>query len=156
MNWLLGNGLHWLLLYMLSYPKIIFKPNYIFFILLFFYDNIDDTVVLYVNIVWIWAFLWIIDCLFCWLLAALIQLMTRTKWWVIPIVWLPVACWLTSLSIRRGLASTQAAPVVTGGIFIWTLMEYLLHRFLFHINTKTYWFDYLSPYHFCISISFLL
>ncbi|XP_039828261.1 dihydroceramide fatty acyl 2-hydroxylase FAH1-like isoform X2 [Panicum virgatum] len=25
------------------------------------------------------------------------------------------------------------------GIFIWTLIEYTLHRFLFHIETKTYW-----------------
>lgn len=25
------------------------------------------------------------------------------------------------------------------GIFIWTLLEYTLHRFLFHIKTKSYW-----------------
>ncbi|XP_057489249.1 dihydroceramide fatty acyl 2-hydroxylase FAH1-like [Actinidia eriantha] len=25
------------------------------------------------------------------------------------------------------------------GIFIWTLMEYTLHRLLFHIKTKSYW-----------------
>ena len=29
--------------------------------------------------------------------------------------------------------------MVLFGIFIWTLIEYTLHRFLFHIETKTYW-----------------
>ncbi|KAI8568533.1 hypothetical protein RHMOL_Rhmol02G0208000 [Rhododendron molle] len=29
--------------------------------------------------------------------------------------------------------------IVCCGIFIWTLMEYTLHRFLFHIKTKSYW-----------------
>ncbi|KAI9198066.1 hypothetical protein LWI28_009433 [Acer negundo] len=37
-----------------------------------------------------------------------------------------------------GLIPPQAALTVVGGIFIWTLMKYLLHRFLFHIKTKSY------------------
>ncbi|PPS06495.1 hypothetical protein GOBAR_AA14153 [Gossypium barbadense] len=32
-----------------------------------------------------------------------------------------------------------AALAVVGGIFIWTLLEYCLHRFLFHIKTRSYW-----------------
>ncbi|KAK3188739.1 hypothetical protein Dsin_028300 [Dipteronia sinensis] len=67
-----------------------------------------------------------------------LEFLTRTKWWVIPMVWLPVTCWLVSLSVRMGLTPPQAAITVVGGIFIWTLMEYLLHRFLFHIKTKSY------------------
>lgn len=67
------------------------------------------------------------------------QLLTRTRWWVIPIVWLPVVCWFVSISLRRGVAPPQAALCVVGGIFIWTLLEYTLHRFLFHKKTTTYW-----------------
>lgn len=33
----------------------------------------------------------------------------------------------------------QITLMLASGIFIWTLMEYTLHRFLFHIQTKTYW-----------------
>ncbi|WRX27765.1 Fatty acid hydroxylase - like 10, partial [Theobroma cacao] len=63
------------------------------------------------------------------------ELLTRTKWWVIPLVWLPVVCWFVSTSIQRGLTPTQAASAVAGGVFIWTLIEYTLHRFLFHMKT---------------------
>ncbi|MBA0626747.1 hypothetical protein Godav_004352, partial [Gossypium davidsonii] len=60
------------------------------------------------------------------------ELLTRTKWWVIPLVWLPVVCWLVCISTQRGLTPTEAALAVVGGIFIWTLLEgntfhYLLH-----------------------------
>ncbi|XWS11522.1 hypothetical protein CRYUN_Cryun37aG0005600 [Craigia yunnanensis] len=67
------------------------------------------------------------------------ELLTRTKWWVIPLVWLPVVCWLVSTSIQRGLTPTEVASTVVGGIFIWTLLEYSLHRFLFHMKTRSYW-----------------
>ncbi|KAB2077992.1 hypothetical protein ERO13_A06G119800v2 [Gossypium hirsutum] len=67
------------------------------------------------------------------------ELLTRTKWWVIPLVWLPVVCWLVCISTQRGLTPTEAALAVVGGIFIWTLLEYCLHRFLFHIKTRSYW-----------------
>ncbi|KAF3450238.1 hypothetical protein FNV43_RR06318 [Rhamnella rubrinervis] len=65
--------------------------------------------------------------------------LTRTKWWVIPIVWLPVVCWSISKSVRFGYAYPQIALMVAFGILIWTLLEYTLHRFLFHIKTKSYW-----------------
>ncbi|KAM5587379.1 dihydroceramide fatty acyl 2-hydroxylase FAH1 [Rosa sericea] len=67
------------------------------------------------------------------------ELLTRTAWWVIPLVWLPVVSWLVSMSFRMGLTLPQVALAVVGGIFIWTLMEYVLHRFLFHMKTTGYW-----------------
>ncbi|KAL8483599.1 hypothetical protein ACS0TY_026327 [Phlomoides rotata] len=33
----------------------------------------------------------------------------------------------------------EVAIVVALGIFAWTLVEYTLYRFRFHIKTKTYW-----------------
>lgn len=67
------------------------------------------------------------------------QLLTCTAWWVIPLVWLPVVSWLVSISFRMGLTLPQVALAMVGGIFIWTLMEYVLHRFLFHMKTTSYW-----------------
>ncbi|PON50316.1 Fatty acid hydroxylase [Parasponia andersonii] len=67
------------------------------------------------------------------------ELFTRTVWWVIPLIWLPVVCWLVTMSVQLGLTPSQAALAVVGGIFIWTLMEYSLHRFLFHMKTTSYW-----------------
>ncbi|KAI4371849.1 hypothetical protein MLD38_010148 [Melastoma candidum] len=67
------------------------------------------------------------------------EFLTRTKWWVIPLVWLPVVCWCISMSVKMGHTSYDIALLVGFGIFIWTLLEYSLHRFLFHIKTKSYW-----------------
>ncbi|CAN1290283.1 Dihydroceramide fatty acyl 2-hydroxylase FAH1 [Linum perenne] len=67
------------------------------------------------------------------------EALTRTVWWAIPAIWLPVVCWFTLMSARMGLALTEVASLVLFGVFIWTLLEYTLHRFLFHIKTKSYW-----------------
>lgn len=70
------------------------------------------------------------------------QFLTRTVWWAIPVIWLPVVCWSISMSVSMGHTLPQIALMVFSGIFIWTLMEYSLHRFLFHIETKSYWWDF--------------
>ncbi|PIN24095.1 Sphingolipid fatty acid hydroxylase [Handroanthus impetiginosus] len=68
-----------------------------------------------------------------------IEFLTRTRWWAIPLIWLPVVCWSVSSSINNGIHPYHVAPTVIAGIFLWTLLEYSLHRFLFHIKTKSYW-----------------
>jgi hypothetical protein len=67
------------------------------------------------------------------------QFLTRTVWWAVPVIWLPVVCWSISMSIQMGHTLPQIGLMVVFGIFLWTLMEYTLHRFLFHIKTKSYW-----------------
>ncbi|XP_024022798.1 dihydroceramide fatty acyl 2-hydroxylase FAH1-like [Morus notabilis] len=69
----------------------------------------------------------------------ILEFLTRTAWWVIPLVWLPVVCYTISMSVRMGHTCSEIAVMVAVGVFIWTLLEYSLHRFLFHIKTKTYW-----------------
>lgn len=72
-------------------------------------------------------------------LFCLEQFLTRTVWWAIPVIWLPVICWCISMSVRMGHTPSEIALMVGFGIFIWTLLEYSLHRFVFHIKTKSYW-----------------
>ncbi|KAL2467426.1 Fatty acid 2-hydroxylase 1 [Abeliophyllum distichum] len=67
------------------------------------------------------------------------EFLTRNKWWVIPLIWLPVVSWFILMSIRMGHSILQVAVLVAFGILAWTLLEYTLHRFLFHIKTKSYW-----------------
>nr|POE82804.1 dihydroceramide fatty acyl 2-hydroxylase fah1 [Quercus suber] len=66
------------------------------------------------------------------------EFLTRTVWWAIPVIWLPVVCWAISKSIQMGVSLPLIAFLVVCGIFLWTLIEYTLHRFLFHIDTKSY------------------
>lgn len=68
-----------------------------------------------------------------------LEVFTRTVWWVVPIVWLPVICWFVSLSVGMGLTPPQIASTLVGGLFMWTFIEYTMHRFLFHMETKSYW-----------------
>lgn len=67
------------------------------------------------------------------------ELFTRTAWWVIPVVWLPVVAWTQVLSVQRGLPPAGTVTAMVFGLLVWTLVEYLLHRFLFHMKTSSFW-----------------
>ena len=60
--------------------------------------------------------------------------LSKTAWYVVPIMWLPPITYGTILGFS-GLANVPAASAYwVGGLFLWTLIEYLMHRFLFHID----------------------
>lgn len=69
----------------------------------------------------------------------LLEPLTKTNWWVVPLVWLPVsfcAEW-RALHLRMPLMWIPACMAL--GLLIWTALEYTLHRFLFHWRTTGYW-----------------
>ena len=54
------------------------------------------------------------------------------------VIWLPVV--VAMLILPSGGTATPAAILIGGwalGLFLWTLAEYLLHRFVFHFPPKT-------------------
>ncbi|MBA0627357.1 hypothetical protein Godav_004881 [Gossypium davidsonii] len=67
------------------------------------------------------------------------EILTRTVWWVVPLIWVPVAMWFISVSYTMGHTLPQVVLMSVVGSFIWTFLEYCFHRFLFHIETKSYW-----------------
>ncbi|VEU19414.1 DEKNAAC100535 [Brettanomyces naardenensis] len=75
--------------------------------------------------------------------------LSLTPWWVIPILWLPPNMYIFYLGY------THLNPFVffsmwTIGLFAWTLIEYCLHRFLFHLDT------YLPSNQLAFTIHFLM
>ena len=59
--------------------------------------------------------------------------------WVTPIIWFGP---IIALGLYRGFTRTETAGMKTIGLFIggwlfWTLLEYVLHRFLFHLEAKS-------------------
>lgn len=61
--------------------------------------------------------------------------LSLTPWWVVPMVWLPPVAYGTYLS-REGLSGWQSvAGWWAFGFFLWSLVEYVLHRFLFHLDS---------------------
>jgi len=92
-----------------------------------------------------------------------LEMFTRTEWWVVPVFWSPIAAYLfvrcivqfslpaSPYSTLPPFTSDPSAPLrhlddVTPAAFgkaaicfllgnlIWTFLEYLLHRFLFHLD----------------------
>jgi len=71
-----------------------------------------------------------------------LEMFTRTSWYVVPLVWLPIATLIGIRSVQQhlengdelqiGLAKTLGCFLL--GNLIWTILEYVLHRFLFHID----------------------
>ena len=65
----------------------------------------------------------------------LIEPLSKTVWYAVPATWLPVAAllWCGAL-LSPTLSLLEASWLLAGGLFIWTLVEYLLHRFVFHLD----------------------
>lgn len=59
--------------------------------------------------------------------------LTKTPWWIIPTVWLP---WLTygTWTAAKGLSPVASGLFFALGLAIWTLIEYIMHRCLFHLD----------------------
>ena len=102
----------------------------------------------------------------------LLEPLTRTKWWVVPMIWLPITFFLGALSLAQfgdatgsfgykdllahlasplRLSSPSSTPLpalpawsttstllfsssFALGCLVWTILEYTLHRFLFHLD----------------------
>ena len=63
------------------------------------------------------------------------ELFTKTPWWLIPIAYAPPIAYFLSLSDLSSYPITLVYFLI--GVLLWTLGEYLLHRFLFH--SEDYW-----------------
>ena len=60
---------------------------------------------------------------------------SRVKWWQVVAIWVPVALGSFAYTFRKpGAGAGAALGSFALGLFAWTLLEYLLHRFLFHFK----------------------
>ncbi|KAL2075706.1 hypothetical protein VTL71DRAFT_649 [Oculimacula yallundae] len=60
--------------------------------------------------------------------------LSKTAWWVIPTVWLPPVVYGTYVASKGFSNPVVNAAYWLFGLFLWTLVEYVLHRFLFHLD----------------------
>lgn len=59
--------------------------------------------------------------------------LSKTPWWVVPSLWWPVVAVVTSIAMR-GLTVPATAGYWVFGLGFWTIIEYVLHRCLFHLD----------------------
>ena len=66
---------------------------------------------------------------------------------VVLVIWLPVAGYFLYRAIAArpaGLSALYIPLAFSTGLFVWTLAEYSLHRFIFHFQPRTPWQERLS------------
>jgi 4-hydroxysphinganine ceramide fatty acyl 2-hydroxylase len=59
--------------------------------------------------------------------------LSKTPWWAIPTLWGPCVAYGTYLASKELSAPVEAAYWAFG-FGLWSLVEYVLHRFLFHVD----------------------
>ncbi|ODV63487.1 fatty acid alpha-hydroxylase ASCRUDRAFT_28984 [Ascoidea rubescens DSM 1968] len=59
--------------------------------------------------------------------------LSLTPWWIVPTLWLPVDFYILSIALAN-LPLYYSLSMFALGLFIWTLIEYCMHRFLFHLD----------------------
>jgi len=62
---------------------------------------------------------------------------THVHWSVPIILYMPVVVFL--LGWANKASALTSVLLVLGGIFVWTLTEYVMHRFVFHYQPKSNW-----------------
>jgi 4-hydroxysphinganine ceramide fatty acyl 2-hydroxylase len=63
-----------------------------------------------------------------------LEFFSRTPWWIVPTVWIPEV--YAEVAFARStyeLSLSFTLGLMIFGFLIWTFLEYVLHRFLFHI-----------------------
>jgi len=61
------------------------------------------------------------------------EFFSRTPWYVVPLVWFPISCYLV-WSTYAGAPPAKVAANYLMGVLVWTVIEYVLHRWLFHVD----------------------
>jgi 4-hydroxysphinganine ceramide fatty acyl 2-hydroxylase len=65
----------------------------------------------------------------------LLEPLSKTVWWVVPTIWLPFVIYNVYQCFTFG-HSMMTSLLFLLGMFIWTFLEYGLHRFLFHYDDR--------------------
>lgn len=72
--------------------------------------------------------------------SSLLESLSKVHFFVPIVIYLPVivyCCYLALFDAQLGFL--RFAGMFTGGLFIWTFVEYILHRFVFHYIPKADW-----------------
>ncbi|KAJ4346240.1 fatty acid alpha-hydroxylase [Ascochyta clinopodiicola] len=76
--------------------------------------------------------------------------LSKTPWWVVPTLWWPAVTGLTYIASQGDLSAPALAGYWVFGVAFWTIIEYVLHRCLFHLD------DHLPNNRVALTLHFLL
>jgi len=68
----------------------------------------------------------------------IMDFLSRVSWWVVPIIYIPIIAYFSYIALTTpNISILKFVLYFALGIFIWTFMEYSLHRWAFHFEAKT-------------------
>ena len=68
----------------------------------------------------------------------LLEAFSHIPWWLVPLVWVPVTIATAVLAVTwQGVGVGLLVALTALGILLWSLTEYLLHRFVFHFKPRS-------------------
>lgn len=69
----------------------------------------------------------------------LIERFSRIQPWQPFVFWVPVIGWFLYRTVVDGVAPLPAAGLVLAGMLVWSITEYVLHRYVFHYMGPRAW-----------------
>ncbi|KAJ2906284.1 hypothetical protein MKZ38_002363 [Zalerion maritima] len=60
--------------------------------------------------------------------------LSLTPWWAVPTLWLPPMGWGMYTASKGFENNLTPVLLFASGFFVWSLTEYIIHRFLFHLD----------------------
>jgi sterol desaturase/sphingolipid hydroxylase (fatty acid hydroxylase superfamily) len=69
----------------------------------------------------------------------LLDFFSRVPGWVVPAIYVPTVAGFVAWGLWSGASAGAVAAQFAGGWFVWTLMEYWLHRTVFHWVPDASW-----------------
>jgi len=71
------------------------------------------------------------------------EFFSRTPWYVVPLFWGPIILYIAYHCLADlKMSGSSLGYYFVAGLFVWTLIEYVLHRFIFHLDElmqHNYW-----------------
>jgi len=61
---------------------------------------------------------------------------SKSPWYTVPLLWLPILTFMITMAITNEI-KYSLLPLIVFGFLSWCLLEYVLHRFLFHMKTSS-------------------
>ncbi len=68
----------------------------------------------------------------------LLEACTKTPWWLVPLLWLPLFLGCLAHAWRAHPRPWELAAHLVLGVLCWQLLEYAIHRFVFHARPRSY------------------
>jgi len=66
------------------------------------------------------------------------EMNTKTKWWLVPLIWLPVSLYFLILGFQNLDFGKEFIGCLLFGIIFWSFTEYFLHGIMFHYHTESW------------------